>query len=234
MLDVNKKIITKKTYKPDNKDLESLTKIIKETGRTTILEFGVGYSTLAFQKALKYNQKFYGSLSRYRRNNPYETHSVDTSKKYILITKKRIKDLTKTFFTHSKCKMTTFNSRICHEYEKLPLINPDFIYLDGPHQFMVQGEINGISTRHIDMPPMSCDILKIESFLTPKTIIVVDGRAANARFLKSNLLRRWSYKYCKNRDQHFFLLDEEPFGKYSRSIINDIYYKKKRFNIQDL
>ena len=207
MLDVNKKIISKKIYKPNHKDLESLSKIIKETGRTTILEFGVGYSTLAFQKALKFNQKFYGPLSKYRRNNPYEVHSVDTSKKYILIAKKRIDDLSKNFFYHSKCSMTIFNSRICHEYKKIPLINPDFIYIDGPHQFEVKGNINGFSTRHIDIPPIGCDILKIESFLIPKTIIVIDGRAANARFLKSNFLRKWSYKYCKVRDQHFFLLD---------------------------
>ena len=28
--------------------------------------------------------------------------------------------------------MSTFNGRICTQYKKLPLCNPDFIYLDGP------------------------------------------------------------------------------------------------------
>ena len=34
---------------------------------------------------------------------------------------------------------------------------------------------------------MSADILVFEHFLQPGTLIVVDGRAANARFLKTNL-----------------------------------------------
>ena len=51
-----------------------------------------------------------------------------------------------------------------YEYKRLPLINPDLIYLDGPSLFNVKGSINGISTAHPDFMPMSCDILKIESF----------------------------------------------------------------------
>ena len=60
--------------------------------------------------------------------------------------------------------MTTFNGRICTEYKKLPLCNPDFIYLDGPDQFNVKGNVNGINTGHKDLMPMICDILKIENF----------------------------------------------------------------------
>ena len=62
---------------------------------------------------------------------------------------------------------------------------------------------------------MSCDILKIEFFLTPGTILVIDGRGANAEFLKKNFLRKWSYKYVKKVDQHIFILNEKPLGKYN-------------------
>ena len=89
--------------------------------------------------------------------------------------------------------MTTFKDRICTQYKKLPLCNPDFIYLDGPDQFKVKEDINGISTRHKDMMPMSCDILKFEYFYTPGTIIICDGRAANAKFLKDHFKRKWKY-----------------------------------------
>ena len=41
--------------------------------------------------------------------------------------------------------MTTYNGRICTEYKSLPLCNPDFIYLDGPEQFSVQGNINDLN-----------------------------------------------------------------------------------------
>ena len=58
--------------------------------------------------------------------------------------------------------MTTYKSIISTEYKKLPLCNPDFIYLDGPDQFNIKGHCNGISIRHIDMMPMNSDILKIE------------------------------------------------------------------------
>ena len=36
--------------------------------------------------------------------------------------------------------MAFYNNRFCTEYSKLPLINPDFIYLDGPDQFKILGK----------------------------------------------------------------------------------------------
>ena len=70
------------------------------------------------------------------------------------------------------------------EYEKLPRVNPDFIYLDAPNQWKLSGLINNFTTAHPDMMPMSCDIIKFENFLTPGTIIVSDGRTANSFFSK--------------------------------------------------
>ena len=43
------------------------------------------------------------------------------------------------------------------------------------------------------MMPMVCDILKFEYFYTPGTIIVCDGRSANAKFLKDHFERKWKY-----------------------------------------
>jgi hypothetical protein len=197
---------------------------VVNTGRTTILEFGCGWSSLVFGAALKEVQNHVGSLDNYRRNNPFECHSVDNNQKFIDIAKSRIPPLIRNVHFHcSTVLMTEWNGRFATHYQSLPLVNPDLIYLDGPDQFSVEGTINGWSTRHKDMMPMACDILKIEHFLTPKTIIVVDGRAANARFLRCNLQRQWSYRYCTERDQHFFVLDEPPLGRYSAAIINDIY-----------
>ena len=111
--------------------------------------------------------------------------------------------------------MTTFNDRICTEYSKLPKFSPDFIYLDCPDQRNAFKKINNISTDYGDYFPMSCDILKIEFFLTLGTILVIDGRGANAEFLKKNFLRKWSYTYVKRVDQHIFILNEKPLGKYN-------------------
>ena len=108
--------------------------------------------------------------------------------------------------------MDTFNGKICTSFNKLPNINPDFIYLDGPDQFNIKENISGINLSQKDFMPMSCDILKIEHFLKPGTIIVVDGRAANSRFLKSNFQRNWKYDYNQINDQHIFFLNEESLG----------------------
>ena len=54
------------------------------------------------------------------------------------------------------------------------------------------------------MMPMISDVLKFEHFLTPGTIIVTDGRTANARFLKANFQRNWSHIHKNKSDQHYF------------------------------
>ena len=94
---------------------------------------------------------------------------------------------------------------------KITLCNPDFIYLDGPDQFKIK-DVNNISTRHRDMMPMVCDILKFENFYKPGTILLCDGRGANAQFLKNNFKRNWQYLYDRKNDQHIFTLDEPPLG----------------------
>ena len=133
-------------------------------------------------------------------------------------------------FHFSNCIVDQFNGRICTFYDNLPNICPDLIYLDAPDQFSPHGEIRGISTNHADRLPMAADILSLEHFLLPGTLIVVDGRTANARFLKSNLQRDWSYFYNENYDQHFFELTEKPLGKFNKKQIDfclgDDFYKR--------
>ena len=90
------------------------------------------------------------------------------------------KNIPKVHYCYSQIEMTTFKDLISTQYKKLPLCNPDFIYLDGPDQFNIKKNVNGISTRHKDMMPMVSDILKFEYFYTPGTIILIDGRSANA------------------------------------------------------
>ena len=136
-----------------------------------------------------------------------------------------IKNPVKINYYLSDVEMTTFNDRICTQYKKLPLCNPDFIYLDGPDQPNVKGNINGISTRHKDMMAMVCDILKFEYFYTPGTIIVVDGRSANAKFLKDNFKRKWKYIDDKKNDQHIFFLVDPSLGKYNNLQLK--FYNKK-------
>jgi hypothetical protein len=194
-------------------DLIRLHYLVTARKITTVLEFGVGMSTAVFDHALSLNKKKYGAIVKrdLRRSNPFELHSVDDSAYWIEETKKRF-NFNNTFFHLSDCEMNTFNGRICTFYKSIPNICPDLIYLDGPDQFSVSGEVRGISTRNSDRVPMSGDILAIEHFLLPGTIIIVDGRTANARFLQTNLQRNWDYTFFEGFDQHIFELIEEPLG----------------------
>ena len=85
-------------------------------------------------------------------------------------------------FHFSECDMTIFNKKFASQYKSL-YCNPDFIYLDGPSPFTVKKKVNGFSTNHPDLMPMSCDILKFEHFMSG-TIILVDGRQPMRVFCK--------------------------------------------------
>ncbi len=218
-------IVVDEPYIPEINDLYNLYQNILINKRTTILEFGSGWSTFIFSLALKeLSNKFAGEVKLLRRNNPFEIFVIENEKKYLNITRNRIIKLNKYLnitnpikikYFLSDVEMTTFNGRICTQYKKLPLCNPDFIYLDGPDQFKVIGNINGISTRHKDMMPMVSDILKFEYFFTPGTIIVCDGRAANSKFLKDHFRRKWKYISDKKNDQYIFVLIDSSLGKYN-------------------
>ena len=207
-------------------DLYNLYQYVLNNKRITIFEFGSGWSTLIFSLVLReLRNKFFKQVKLLRRNNPFELFVIENEKKYLNITRNRIKrfnkflkikDPIKINYLLTDVEMSTFNGRICTQYKKLPLCNPDFIYLDGPSQFNVKKDINGISTRHKDMMPMVSDILKLEHFYTPGTIIVCDGRAANAKFLRDNFQRNWKYINDKKSDQHIFLLNDPMLGKYNK------------------
>jgi hypothetical protein len=205
----------KHPYEPELEDLYLLHNYIIKYKRMTVLEFGTGWSTLVMANAIRYNhKKYFFKAKNLRLNNASEIHCIDNEKKWINETKKKTKKYNHFIsFHYSESFMDVFNNKICTSFNRIPKINPDFIYLDGPDQFNIKGHKNGINIDHNDFMPMSSDILKIEHFLKPGTIIVVDGRAANSRFLKTNFQRKWLYSYNKINDQHVFYLSESPLGK---------------------
>jgi hypothetical protein len=225
------KRLNKKPYPPDLLDLYYLYELISLNKRITILEYGCGWSTIIINKALrdlklKLKGKFFS-----RCQNPYKLISLDNSKKFISISKQRIKKFTKTKqdsnvkFCFSNVNMTKFNGRYCSEYKNHPEINPDFIYVDGPDQFQIKKKINNFSIKSKSMMPMICDILKYEHFLTPGTIILFDGRQSNARFFKSNYQRKWSDVYIKETGQHIFYLNEKALGIINKNQLNFYNYR---------
>lgn len=234
--DLSKKIIyspnfsvnpnNKVPFEPEFDDLSRLHYITRKRKVTTILEFGIGVSTTIFGNALLLNKKDYFSFSslNLRRGNLYECHSVDNYQSWIDKCKSKIPFylLDNKFNNIHKSNLITsdFCGRVCTFYDPLPNISPDLIYLDGPDQFSAKGDVRGLSTSHQDRMPLAGDILAFEHFLQPGTLIIVDGRTANARFLKCNLQRNWAYVHSQKWDQHFFELQEEPLGIYNKRMID--------------
>lgn len=219
-----------KPYRPELIDLYNLYQFIIKNKRITSLEFGCGWSSLIIALALRENKKKYNEqIKNLRRNNAFQNYIVDNERKYLNISKNRIKDYDSTllkdnFFLFSKVRIVKNDFRYVTEFNELPNINPDFIYLDGPDQFKIISN-NKFNINHKDFAPMSADILKIEFFLNPGTIILVDGRGLNSNFLRKYLKRKWHYKYIKFSDQHIFTLEKDIKGKHSEKLFN--FFQKK-------
>ncbi len=210
--------IKKSAYKPEIEDLYRIHQFIILNKRITALEFGCGWSTLVILHALMINRRKYSKkILKLRYNNPFELFVLDNERKFLNIARKRINSYTKlnssyVKFNFSPVEMCTFNNQICNNYKKLPLVNPDFIYLDGPDQFQIKNSVKGINIGHNDFMPMNCDILYLEPFLKPGTIVLTDGRTSNFRFLVNNLKRNWVFEENYEFDQHTLYLNEKPLG----------------------
>ena len=209
----------RKPLEPVLGDLTRLHWIVLKRKVLTALEFGSGYSTVAMTHAMSLLSSHFGNWAteNTRVERPFHVYAVEEERWFADITRRRLeKDLGR-FGTVSKSSvhMTLHDNRVATLYSKLPNISPDFIYIDGPSQFATTEELNGFSFGHRCRMPMSADVLRIEFFLEPGTMILIDGRTANARFLKAYLRREWSYERDPIEDVHYFELNEEPLGKYN-------------------
>ena len=79
--------------------------------------------------------------------------------------------------------------------------------------------MNGIGFANEDKTPLSADLLLLEPLLLPRTMILIDGRTNNARFLKNNLRRPWQID--EDPDGRFSILElcEDPLGGRNRDRI---------------
>jgi len=204
----------------DQADLVRLHQLIRKRKSFTVLEFGVGYSTVIIADALMKNKLDWNTLNpqpKIHNRFQFQCFSVDTSEKWINVSKKRLLEALKDFvnFQYSTVEIGTHNGQLCHFYKNLPDIVPDFIYLDGPDPNDVQGTINGMSFQCSERTVMSGDLLLMEPILLPGTFILVDGRTNNVRFLTNNLKRNYEINWDRIGDITTLELREERLGKYN-------------------
>ncbi len=210
-------------YKPELNDLCRLHWLATSRKSCQILEFGSGYSTLILADAMRINEEKHlnWAKSNLRIEEPFTIHSLEESSSYMQITQTRLGALEKYVkLAHSKVFLTEFRGNYVTFYEEVPNILPDLIYLDGPSQYAAKNIINGFSINTPFRMPMSADILRLEFFLEPGTLIIVDGRGANANLLKRELKRNWKYFFDQVGDVHLFELQDEFFGKLNKIKFN--------------
>ncbi len=179
---------------PDIPDLVRLHRLIRERPCVTVLEFGVGFSTLVMAHALAANESLFGAEMRKsatRNSHLFQLFSVDANPAWIERTQRRLLPSlnNRVYVAHSAVSATTFGGRLCHLYDVIPDVIPDLIYVDGPDPHDVGGAIHGLTFQTMERTVMAADLLLMEPTLLPGTIVVIDGRENNARFLVRNLQR---------------------------------------------
>lgn len=182
----------------------------------SVLEFGSGFSTVVLAHAMRLlHGHFHGwAQKNLRTEQPFHVHSVEEEQRFQALTQQRLGDALTPFatVTRSSVELITHDNRFATIYSSLPNIAPDLIYLDGPSQFATTAALNGFSIASPVRMPMSADILRMEFFLEPGCVLLIDGRTQNARFLKSYFRRAWAHHHDRAGDIHLFELQEDPLG----------------------
>jgi hypothetical protein len=206
---------------PEFSDLYFLYKTTRESYAVSILEFGSGYSTLIFAIALYQNYLQFGQeyLKKCTHPNAFQLLTLDASPYFLETSIKRIPEEIQKFVTSHSSEVELFEfggagGQIANRWTDLPNFSPDLIYIDGPDPEQIPTEIKGYKYNNFSLP-MAADVLQREFFLWNGTQIIMDGRGANAEFLRRNLKRDWHYLKDSYNDRHIFRLNSEPWGYFA-------------------
>ena len=197
----------------------------------TTLEYGSGFSTAFIADACFILSCYFNNIiNDIRVEKKFHIFSLDESSKFLKITKKRIPRFISDHVTliKSKINVVKYQNKFATTYSMIPDISPDFIYLDGPSTF-TKKRYKGFSFNNISRFPMSSDLLHFEYFLEPGTFLLVDGRTANARFLKDHFKRKWKYYHDRKGDCHYFELIESSLGPYNKNKLDFCFKDKIKF-----
>ncbi len=198
-------------------DLARLHFVCLKNRVTSVLELGSGHSTFFLAHAMYTMKLVFGSrVSHFNRISPvFSVHSVDESKDFLEITSARIPDTLSAIvhFYHSSVEVREHDGRICTVYDSLPDVGFDLLYLDGPSQYASPKSVGGISFNKPFRFPLSFDPLRLEFFMEPGSIVLVDGRTTNVSFLKAYFKRSWRIHQNIKQDFSIFTLIDSPLGE---------------------
>ena len=173
-------------------DLYTIHQLLRTRKPKVVVELGIGFSTLTMAHALEMNGK--GTL-----------YSIDSNENWLQNTQRKLpKDLLlRTNFIHSTVRCHMLNGQLCSIYDNLPDVSPNFIYVDAPQPSDVSESVNGLT--FAQRYPVAADPLLYES-TAPKDsfFVLVDGRARNAEFLRTNFQGRYRYHQSEVLKQTYF------------------------------
>ena len=213
-------------YPPKWDDLARLHWLTRVREVVSAVEFGAGFSTAVIAHALDMNALAMGTWADTHRRVefPFTLLSIDQSQYWLDLSLGRVTPaLQSRVRTHcSTVGMGTFGDRVCTYFESLPNFVADLVLLDGPDQYATETAVRGFNTGNVGLMPMAADLLAVEHFFEPGSVIVIDGRTANARFLRANFQRNWSYFHSTSGQFHIFELSEGALGPINESRLKRI------------
>ncbi|HJQ55511.1 MAG TPA: hypothetical protein VJ890_01305 [Vineibacter sp.] len=198
-------------------DLHNLHRLVRSRRPRTILEFGVGFSTIVLAHALDMNLRERPDAGRRKEKGaappPPGVWSIDANAGWIENARGKVPHSLRGLVTlhHSDVRAVELAGQLCHRYTRLPNIVPDFVYLDGPDPADVKGEIEGLAFTLEHGGPRqvaAADIVLMEPSLRRGFFLVLDARYTNMHFLRHNLRRRYRIRVDRvNRLSTFELLE---------------------------
>ena len=198
----------------DTDDLYYLYTLVRNSCAISVLEYGSGWSTLAFSRALSENKASFGEAYDLEHPNRFEVLSVDASEDWQTVAMNRLPNEYCGVVT--TCLATTrlinYSGQVASVFDGVPAFTPDVVYLDAPDPQQVRGQVLGTDAASMNEIPISADILLREFSLWPGSVIILDGRTSNARFLHKNFRRNWQWLHDPFGDRTVFRLDEPPLG----------------------
>jgi hypothetical protein len=182
----------------------------------TIIEFGVGYSTLIMAHALaKLHYKWSNiATPEVRNHHMFEIHCVDASKKWINYWRDHIPEDLKSYIHlhYSPCVMGSYQDQIVHYYTDMPNLVADCFHIDAPGNAQIRGGVHGVTFDPVERTPVGADIVQLEPTLLPGTSIIVNGYTNMSRFLQRKLTRDFTYFEHIYEDYSLLRLVEEPLS----------------------
>ena len=119
----------KTAFSPKLEDLVRLHRLVRSRKSFTVLEFGVGFSTIVLADALAKNERDWNRLDpppKIRNRFMFQLFTVDASEHWLENTRRQLPGhlAERVHLHHSEAEIGTFNGRLCHFYKRLPKHHP--------------------------------------------------------------------------------------------------------------